>query len=107
MFLFQEDFTCIKKLKAELLPLDTKLEITLRNLGKVKSSESTTMVEQRERMQPVIEEAIAERPQRKMTMEDFWRLVIQDEYSAVKQPVIEANHFEIKPALITMIQHHQ
>ena len=34
-----------RKPKAELLPLDTKLERTLRNLGKVKSAESTTMVD--------------------------------------------------------------
>ena len=38
------------------------------------------------------------------TMEDFWRLVIQEEYSAVRQPAIEANNFKLKPALITMVQ---
>ena len=37
----------------------------------------------------------AKRPQRQMTMEGFWRPVIQDEYSAVRQPVIEANNFEL------------
>ena len=42
-----------------------------------------------------------------MTMEDFWGPVIQDEYSAVRQPAIEANNFELKPALITMVQQHQ
>ena len=40
-------------------------------------------------------------------MEEFWRLIIQDEYSAVRQPPIEANNFELKPALITMVQQHQ
>ena len=35
-------------------------------------------------------------------MKDFWRPIIQEEYSAVRQPVIEANNFELKPALITM-----
>ena len=40
-------------------------------------------------------------------MEDFGRLVIQDEYSAVRQPAIEANNFELKLALITMEQQHQ
>ena len=42
-----------------------------------------------------------------MTMEDFWRPVIQDEYSSVRQPAIEANNFEIKLALITMVQQYQ
>ena len=40
-------------------------------------------------------------------MKDFWRPVIQDEYSTVRQPSIEANNFELKPALITMVQQHQ
>ena len=96
-----------KKPEAELLPLDTELERTLRNLRKVKRAESTTMADKRERMQPILEETEAERPQRQITMEDFWRPVIQDEYSAVRQPPIEANNFEFKPALITMVQQHQ
>ena len=40
-------------------------------------------------------------------MEDFFRPSIQDEYSAISQPAIEANNFELKPALITMVQQHQ
>ena len=40
-------------------------------------------------------------------MEEFWRPIIQEEYSAVRQPSIEANNFELKPALITMVQQHQ
>ena len=37
-------------------------------------------------------------------MEDFWKLVIRDEYSAVRQLAIEANNFKLKPALITMVR---
>ena len=96
-----------KKLEAELLPLDTELERTLRNLRKAKSADSTIMANQRERMQLIREEVEIERPQRQMTMEDFWRPVIQDEYSIMRQPTIEANNFELKPALTTMVQHHQ
>ena len=40
-------------------------------------------------------------------MEDFWRPVIQAEYSVAKQPAINANNFELKPALITMVQQNQ
>ena len=40
-------------------------------------------------------------------MEDFWRPIIQEEYSAVRKPAIEANNFELKPALITMVKQHQ
>ena len=55
----------------ELLPLDTELERTLRNLRKVKSVESTTMANQKERMQPIPEEAEVERLQRQMTIGIF------------------------------------
>ena len=41
------------------------------------------------------------------TMEDFWRPVIQEEYSEVRQPAIEANNFELKAALITMVQQNE
>ena len=40
-------------------------------------------------------------------MEDFWKHVIIDDYSAVRQPTIEANNFELKPTLITMVQQNQ
>ena len=85
------------------MPLDIDLERTLRNQRKVKSVESTTMAEQRVILQPIPKEVVVERPQRQMTLEDFWRPVIQDEYSAVRQPAIEANNFELKPTLITMV----
>ena len=96
-----------KKLEAELLPLDIEPERPLRNLRKVKKVELTTMAEQGEIRQPIPEETVVERPQRQMTVEEFWRPVIQDEYSVVRQPAIEANNFEFKPALTTMVQHHQ
>ena len=96
-----------RKLQVDLLPFDIEIERTLRNLRKVTSAESTSMTNQRERLQPIPEEAETERPQRQMTMEDFWRHVIQDEYSAVRHPTIEAYNFKLKPALITMVQQHQ
>ena len=40
-------------------------------------------------------------------MEDFLRLRVKNEYSVVRQPPIEANNFELKHALITMVQQHQ
>ena len=62
------------------------------------------MADERERMQPITKEAVIETPQKQMTMEDFWRPAIQDEYSAMRQPSIEANNFELKPTLITVLQ---
>ena len=40
------------------------------------------------------------------TMDDFWRPIIQEEYSTIRQPIVDANNFELKPSLITMVQQH-
>ena len=93
-----------KKPEAELLPLNTELERALRNLKKVRIVEAVAMAEQEGTDQHVLVEPTTERPQRQRTMEDFWRLVIKNEYSVVRQPPIKANNFELKLALITMVQ---
>ena len=64
------------------------------------------MENQRERLSAIPEEEV-ERNQRPNTMEDFWRPIIQEKYSVVRQLAIEANNFELKPTLITMVQQHQ
>ena len=55
----------------------------------------------------VNQEFAAEVPQERDTMEDFWISVIQDKYLTMRQPTIDANNFELKPALITMVQQNQ
>ena len=65
------------------------------------------MANQIERLQTIPEEEEAEIPQRPNTMEEFRRPIIQEEYSTMRQPPIEQNNFELKPALITMVQQHQ
>ena len=74
-----------RKPEAELLPLDIELEMTLRNLKKVRSVESEVMVKQQETHLNIPALGI-ERPQRQMTMEDFWRPLIREEYSTVRNP---------------------
>ena len=95
-----------RKPESDLLPVDFELERTLRSLRKVSIAEKATMADERID-QTVEQETAAERPPIQDTMEDFWRPVIQAEYSAVRQPVVEANNFELKPALITMVQQNQ
>ena len=71
------------------------------------------MVNQRERLQAILEEEEEEeeeeieRNQRPNPMKVFLRPIIQEEYSTVRQSIIEANNFELKSALITMVQQHQ
>ena len=95
--------------EADLLPLDTEIERTLQNLGRITSAKSRNMANQRERLQAISkeEEEEVERPQRPNTMEEFCRPIIQEEYSFVRQPPIEANNFQLKPTLITIMQQHQ
>ena len=95
-----------RKQGAELLPLDTEIERTLRGIRKVKSAEMEEMADERV-TQAVNQEFAPEVPQERDTMEDFWRPVIQDEYSVLRQPTIDANNFELKPALISMVQQNQ
>ena len=40
-------------------------------------------------------------------MENLWNSFIHNKYLAIKQPTIDANDFELKPALITMVQQNQ
>ena len=89
--------------KAKLLPLDIEIERTLRNLKKVRATEEATMAEQRDGNKNIPIVAIGGPQQRQRTMEDFWRPVIREEYSIIRQPPIEANNFEFKLALITMV----
>ena len=80
--------------EADMLPLDTKIERTLQNMRRITSAKSRNMANQRERLQTIPEEEEkVERNQRPNIMEDFWRPIIQEEYSAVRQPTIEANNF--------------
>ena len=69
---------------AELLPLDTEIERTLQNMRRITSAESINMANQKEILQTILEEKEVERPQRPNTMEEFWRPIIQEEYSAVR-----------------------
>ena len=41
------------------------------------------------------------------TMEKLWNSFIHNKYAAIKPPAINANDFELKPALITMVQQNQ
>ena len=70
-----------KKSEAELLPLNTEIERTLKNLRKATSAEDRSMANQIEILQTIPEEEI---PQRPNTMEEFWRPIIQEEYSTVR-----------------------
>ena len=41
------------------------------------------------------------------SMEDLWNSFIHNKYSAITQSAIDANEYELEPALITMVQQNQ
>ena len=85
------------------MPADTEMERTLKSLRKNKRAENATMVDERHD-QTKEQRTAARRPPITDTMEDFWRPIIQEEYYAIRQPTVDANNFELKPTLITMVQ---
>ena len=72
-----------RKQNADLIPVDTELEKTLRSLRKIKKAENSTMVDERQDQNDIHRE-VARRPPITNTMEDFWRPIIQDEYSTIR-----------------------
>ena len=95
-----------RKQGSDLISADTELERTLRSLRKIKRVEKAAMVEEGHD-QTEERRTATRRPPIIDTMEDFWRPIIQEEYYAIRQPIVDANNFELKPALITMVQQHQ
>ena len=95
-----------RKKGSDLIPADTELERTLKSLRKTKRAKTAAMTD--EGLNGAVnKEFAAEVLKEKDTMEDLWKSFIQDKYLAVKQPAIDANDFELKPALITMVQQNQ
>ena len=91
---------------SDLIPADTELETTLKGLKEDKRAETATMTDEglnSAANKDCVEEVLKEQD----TMEDLWKLFIQDKYLAVRQLTIDANDFELKPALITMVQQNQ
>ena len=95
-----------RKQNTYLIPTDIELERTLRSLRKTKRAENSAMTDERQD-QTEGQRTAARRPPIADIMEDFWRPIIQDEYSAIRQPTVDANNFEVKPALITIVQKQQ
>ena len=95
-----------RKQDSDLIPTDIELERILRILRKTKRAKNAAMADERHD-QTEEQRTAARRPPITDTMEDFWRHIIQEEYSAIRQPTVDANNFELKPALFTMVQQHQ
>lgn len=73
---------------SDLLPLDPEIERTLRKKRKEIRDQKAAMVQEGD----------------KVLLRDLWIPVNQGGSADVVQPAIQANNFELKPALINMVQ---
>ena len=83
------------------------MERTLKELQKDKKMVKTAAMTDEGLNGAANKECAAEVLKEQNTMEDLWKSFIQDKYLAVKQPAIDANDFELNPALIAMVQQNQ
>ena len=83
------------------------MERTLKELQKDKRKLKTAAMTDEGLNSVANKECAAEVLKEQNTMEDLWKSFIQDKYLAVKQPAIDVNDFELKPALINMVQQNQ
>ena len=72
-----------RKPDSDLFPEDTELERTLRSLRNTKRAENATMEYERHD-QTEEQRTTARRPPITDTMEDFWKPIIQEEYSVIR-----------------------
>ena len=83
------------------------MERTLKELQKDKRKLKTAAMTDEGLNSATNKECAAEICKEQNTMEDLWKSFIQDKYLAVRQPAIDVNDFELKPALIRMVQQNQ
>ena len=83
------------------------MERTLKELQKDKRKLKTAAMTDEGLNSATNKECAAEVLKEQNTMEDSWKSFIQDKYLAVRQPAIDVDDFELKPALIRMVQQNQ
>ena len=84
----------------ELLSFDSEIEHTCRRL---------TQQRRQQRAQIMAEEAKNQQvnPQQARALRDYFKPVVNENYSGIRRQTINANNFELKPALINMVEQNQ
>ncbi|KAJ4708787.1 DNA-directed DNA polymerase [Melia azedarach] len=86
----------------ELVAFDPKIERTLHHLRRERRNRATNMAEERD------QNPLPPQPQQQpRALCDYFRSVVSDNYSGIRRQAINANNFELKPALINMVQQNQ
>ena len=78
----------------DVLPADPEIERTLTRLRQVRRANEQDMAEENNNNQA-------------RTLRDYYRPVVNENYSGIRRQVVNTNNFELKPALINMVQQNQ
>ena len=96
-----------RKSSTELLPFDLEIESTLLRRKKVEAGNS----EMEDRNSDRFSEGHSDHNEmprfREPTLGDYWRPMMNEDYSGIRHQPIDANNFELKSTLINMVHHQQ
>ena len=96
-----------KKPTSELLPFDPEIKKTLRNLKKSKGKQLRMEDNQSDRYNKGHSCQNDLLAMREPTLGDCWKSMVNENDSGIRRQTIEANNFELKLSLISMVQQQQ
>ena len=96
-----------RKSSAELFPLDHEIERTLFKRNKAKAANAEMEDHNSDRFSENHLDHNEIPRHRELTLGDCWGSMMNEDYSGILHQQIDANNFELKPALINMVQQQQ
>ena len=102
-FIFSQ---CMRSSRPELLPFNPEIERTCRRNRKERRLRRQ-MADPNAAHPRVQDEDGAEIDENQRTLKDYFRPILNEHYSGIRRQPINANNFELKPALISMVQQNQ
>ena len=93
-----------RKSSVELLSFDPEIERTLFRRKKAKDDNAEMENQNSDRFNEGHSAHNDMLGLREPTLGDCWRLMMNEDYSGIRHQPIDANNFELKPALINMVQ---
>ena len=94
-----------RKSSIELLSFDLEIESTLFRRKKGKADNAEMEDQNSDRFSEGHSDHNDIPRLRELTLGDCWRPMMNEDYSGIRHQPIDANNFELNPALINMVQH--
>ena len=96
-----------RKSNVELLPFNHEIERTFFRRKKAKADNAEMVDQNSDRFSEVHSGHNDLFGLRKLTLGDCWRPMMNEDYLRIRHQPIDANNFELKPALINMVKQQQ